>query len=53
MTCRLVFLVVFCFVNIGSYALPINKRSRLDDLYDSKHALQGVEVNGLFNPMER
>jgi len=36
---------------IGSYALPLHKRARSDDVFDSY--VYGVEVNGLFNPMER
>jgi hypothetical protein len=47
------FLALFVLLSVEGYAHPIIKRSSLDKLYDSNRALQGVEVNGLFNPMER
>jgi hypothetical protein len=36
---------------IGGYALPLYKRAPSQDVFDSY--VYGVEVNGLFNPMER
>jgi hypothetical protein len=45
--------VVVQHVLLGCSASPIVKRSNHDYLFNKKHALQGVEVNGLFNPMER
>jgi hypothetical protein len=36
-----------------SLALPVQKRWNQDDIFGGKHPLQGVEVNGLFNPIER
>jgi hypothetical protein len=36
-----------------SLAIPFQKRWNQDDLFNGRHPLQGVEVNGLFNPMER
>jgi len=36
-----------------SLAIPLQKRWNPDDLFNGRHTLQGVEVNGLFNPMER
>jgi len=53
MTRGCAFLALFVLLSVGGYALPIIKRSSLDELYDSNRALQGVEVNGLFNPMGR
>ena len=34
-------------------AVPLQKRWDHRDLFNGRHPLQGVEVNGLFNPMER
>jgi hypothetical protein len=44
-----------CFLSTltASLAVPIEKRWNQDDIFDGKHPLQGVEVNGLFNPIER
>jgi len=34
-------------------AVPLQKRWNQGDLFNGKHPLQGVEVQGLFNPIER
>ena len=36
-----------------SLAVPLQKRWNQDAIFGGKHPLQGVEVNGLFNPIER
>jgi hypothetical protein len=46
-------LAFFILVSIGIHALVVPKNPRHDDLYRSKRPFQGVEVNGLFNPIER
>lgn len=36
-----------------SWAVPFEKRWDSGDVFNGEHLLKGVEVNGLFNPMER
>jgi hypothetical protein len=49
---RCAFLLAFVIGCIAVHAVPI-KQSHHEYTPDSKHPAHGVEVNGLFNPMER
>ena len=46
---NLVYLALFILLNLRSFGLPIYKRSSRND---RARPVQGVEVSGLFNPME-
>jgi len=37
----------------GILALPHPKRTSYGSLFNGKHPLRGVEVQGLFNPLQR
>jgi len=53
MACRILLLALFALTGIQINATPLLKRTSHADLFDGNKPLQGVEVNGLFNPMER
>ena len=53
MTSRFLSLAGVAIACLGVHAAPFSKRANYASLFDGKNPLQGVEVNGLFNPMER
>jgi len=53
MTSRILSLAGIAIACLSVHAAPYSKRANYASLFDGKNPLQGVEVNGLFNPMER
>lgn len=54
MAYRLTLLALGVLGCLGTHALPFERRSaNFASLFNGKRPLQGVEINGLFNPMER
>lgn len=53
MASRVLLLASIAIACIAVHATPLVKRANHAELFDGHKPLQGVEVNGLFNPMQR